>query len=249
MNRYRLMTSLLFLAATGLSGVTVPASAAFTIKSGEILSSDGNTYVGASPRIREHLKAQAREQGEVGGITGKNVYVVVDENISFIPVRDIAGRPDEEMIEIIGDQVIQDVTGIETISFKQFQDAQKLSDELGIPLSELAENPSLAGLSDELADQLTELSAESGIDLENLASLSSALDQLPEDRFADITESLGELIESGFADEVNETLAALDEQGLLDDALSYDSYADCVGQGGSNCDDINELIGDGPPQE
>lgn len=54
------------------------------------------------------------------------------------------------------------------------------------------------------------------------------------------------MIESGFADEVNQTLSQLAEQGLLKEALEYNSYEDCQNQGGSNCDAINDIIGDGP---
>jgi len=223
-----------------------PASAQFVLKEGEVLSSDGNINEGASPRIREHLIEQAREGGDIAGINNNSVYVVIDDVISFVPVTSISGLNNEKMLTVIGDQVIGDVTGIEDITYQQFQDARQASQELGIPIAELAKSSKAASLSPEVLAQLEEVASQSGIELANLTSLYEGLSGLDEAQFDAVTESIGEMVDSGFADEVNQTLSKLEEEGLLQDALRYDSLADCQNQGGTNCDQINDIMGDGP---
>ena len=223
-----------------------PASAQFVLKEGEVLSSDGNVYKGASPRIRDHLIEQAREGGDIAGINNNSVYVVIDDVISFVPVTSISGLNNEKMLTVIGDQVIRDVTGIEDITYQQFQDARQASQELGIPIAELAKSSKAASLSPEVLAQLEEVASQSGIELANLTSLYEGLSGLDEAQFDAVTESIGEMVDSGFADEVNQTLSKLEEEGLLQDALCYDSLADCQNQGGTNCDQINDIMGDGP---
>ena len=148
-----------------------PASAQFVLKEGEVLSSDGNIYKGASPRIRDHLIEQAREGGDIAGINKNSVYVVIDDVISFVPVTSISGLNNEKMLTVIGDQVIIDVTGIEDITYQQFQDARQASQELGIPIAELAKSSKAASLSPEVLAQLEEVASQSGIELANLTSL------------------------------------------------------------------------------
>lgn len=223
-----------------------PASAQFVLKEGEVLSSDGNIYKGASPRIRDHLIEQAREGGDIAGINNNSVYVVIDDVISFVPVTSISGLNNEKMLTVIGDQVIRDVTGIEDITYQQFQDARQASQELGIPIAELAKSSKAASLSPEVLAQLEEVASQSGIELANLTSLYEGLSGLDEAQFDAVTESIGEMVDSRFADEVNQTLSKLEEEGLLQDALRYDSLADCQNQGGTNCDQINDIMGDGP---
>ena len=223
-----------------------PASAQFVLKEGEVLSSDGNIYKGASPRIRDHLIEQAREGGDIAGINNNSVYVVIDDVISFVPVTSISGLNNEKMLTVIGDQVIRDVTGIEDITYQQFQGARQASQELGIPIAELAKSSKAASLSPEVLAQLEEVASQSGIELANLTSLYEGLSGLDEAQFDAVTESIGEMVDSGFADEVNQTLSKLEEEGLLQDALRYDSLADCQNQGGTNCDQINDIMGDGP---
>jgi len=148
-----------------------PASAQFVLKEGEVLSSDGNIYKGASPRIRDHLIEQAREGGDIAGINNNSVYVVIDDVMSFVPVTSISGLNNEKMLTVIGDQVIIDVTGIEDITYQQFQDARQASQELGIPIAELAKSSKAASLSPEVLAQLEEVASQSGIELANLTSL------------------------------------------------------------------------------
>ena len=52
----------------------------------------------------------------MAGLSGSSVYVVVGDTITYVPVSDISGKSNNRMKEIIGDEVIQNVTGIDTIT-------------------------------------------------------------------------------------------------------------------------------------
>ena len=65
---------------------------------------------------------------------GSNIYVVSAENVTFVPVRKIKGKQAESIKQIVGDAVIQDVTGIEGLKMSALETARKLADEQGISL-------------------------------------------------------------------------------------------------------------------
>ena len=43
------------------------------MKSGEVLSPDGNVYTGASPEQQERLVEKAKRGGDMAGVVGNNV--------------------------------------------------------------------------------------------------------------------------------------------------------------------------------
>jgi len=86
--------------------VAAPASA-LTFKKGEVLGSDGKMHQGASPEQTQRLIANAEESGDVGGVVGNNVFVVVGEGVTFIPINDLRNLPKETQIDVIGNAVVQ----------------------------------------------------------------------------------------------------------------------------------------------
>ena len=74
------------------------AATALTLKSGQVLSSDGQVHDGASPEQKEALIAKSKEQGWFGaegkksGVQGSNVYVVVQDELVFVPIKEIKGK-------------------------------------------------------------------------------------------------------------------------------------------------------------
>lgn len=81
-------------AAVAAMAFTAPAQA-LTFKSGEVLGSDGQMHQGASLEQLERIVEKPKASGNVGGVTGNNVSVVVGENVTFIPVSDLKGLPTE----------------------------------------------------------------------------------------------------------------------------------------------------------
>ena len=90
-----------FIAATG--------AGALTLKSGEVLSSDGKVYSGASPDQKAALVAQSKSKGLFGGegkkagVRGSNIFVVVGEDVVFVPMTDVRGKSKEQMMDVIAD--------------------------------------------------------------------------------------------------------------------------------------------------
>lgn len=210
---------------------------ALTLKSGQVVGPDGGIYDGASPQKQEALIAQAQNGGEIAGVTGASVFVVVGDTITFVPVDDIRNKKSDTVREIVGDKVIQNVTGVEDLTFKDVENAQMLAEETGVELEDLVSSDALDGLDPEVIAEIAKVSEESGIDFDNLVAVNSIISELPEEQFNQITEELGTLIEEGFADEINETLNELSEiTGGLENLFKYGSLEECQADGGQNCE-------------
>lgn len=210
---------------------------ALTLKSGQVLGADGGVYDGASPEKQQALIAQAQNGGEIAGVTGASVFVVVGETITYVPVNDIKNKRSETVRQIVGDEVIQSVTGVEDLTFKDLENAQMLAEQTGVDIEDLVSGEALEGLDPEVIVEIAKVSDESGIDFDNLIAVNSIISELPEDQFNQITEELGALIEEGFADEINETLNELSEiTGGLENLFKYGSLEECQAGGGQNCE-------------
>ena len=235
------MKQLLFaiLASTCL----VSAAQALTLKSGQVIGGDGGVYDGASPEQQAALIARAQNGGDIAGVNGSSVFVVVGDTITYVPVDEIRGKSDDRMKEIIGDQVIQNVTGVEELTLADVENATLLAEESGVPLEDLVSMDGLEGLDPEVLEEIQTVAAETGIDFENLVAVNNIISELPQDEFEALTEELGALIEDGFAEEINETLTNLSEiEGGLDNFFNFDSLEDCLANGGQNCEETAAAI-------
>ena len=235
------MKQLLFaiLASTCL----VSAAQALTLKSGQVIGGDGGVYDGASPEQQAALIARAQNGGDIAGVNGSSVFVVVGDTITYVPVDEIRGKSDDRMKEIIGDEVIQNVTGVEELTLADVENATLLAEESGVPLEDLVSMDGLEGLDPEVLEEIQTVAAESGIDFENLVAVNNIISELPQDEFEALTEELGALIEDGFAEEINETLTNLSEiEGGLDNFFNFDSLEDCLANGGQNCEETAAAI-------
>ena len=85
---------------------------ALTFKKGEVLGADGKTYKGASPEQLERLIERAAASDIPAGVVGNNVFAVVGDKISFVPKSELSGATKDTQLQIIGDQVVQDITGM-----------------------------------------------------------------------------------------------------------------------------------------
>ena len=112
-------------AAVAAMAFTAQAQA-LTFKPGKVLGSDGQMHQGASPEQLGRIVEKAKASGDVGGVTGNNVLVVVGENATFIPFAEMKGVPKESQIAFVGDAVVQDLTGNEDITYDQVAAVTKL---------------------------------------------------------------------------------------------------------------------------
>ena len=217
---------------------------ALTLQSGQVIGGDGGIYEGASPEKQQALINIAKNGGEIAGLTGSSVFVVVGETITYVPVAEIRGKSDDKMKEIIGDEVIQNVTGLEDLTLADIENATMFAEEAGLPLEDLVSMEGLEGLDPEVLEQITSMSVETGIDFDNLVAVNDILSTLPEEQFAEITEELGDLIAEGFADEINDTLNELSQiEGGLDNFFNFNSLDECLAAGAANCEATAAAIG------
>ena len=177
---------------------------ALTFKKGEVLGADGEIYHGASPEQMERLIERAASEDMPAGVTGNNVFVVVGDKVSFVQISDLRGASQDKQLQIIGDQVVKDITGNDEISFEQVQALNEASEATGQDISELLSDGGIEGLDDELVAELEKVASETGIDFDNLVAVNSVLETLPDDQVNQLMDDLGQMIEEGFADEINE---------------------------------------------
>ena len=232
-----------FMLAIVASTCLVSAAQALTLKSGQVIGGDGGVYDGASPEQQQALIARAQNGGDIAGVNGSSVFVVVGDTITYVPVDEIRGKSDDRMKEIIGDEVIQNVTGVEELTLADVENASLLAEESGVALEDIVSTEGLAGLDPEVLEEIQTVAAETGIDFDNLVAVNNIISELPQDEFEALTEELGALIEEGFADEINETLNNLSEiEGGLDNFFNFDSLEDCLAGGGQNCEETAAAI-------
>ena len=236
------MRTLIITAALSLAITT--QTNALTFKKGEVLGADGEVYHGASPDQMERLIEQAKESGDVGGVTGTNVFVVVGEDVTFIPISDLRNLPKEAQINVIGDAVVQDLTGSEDVTFEQVNTVNKFSAETGISVEEILADGDIAGIDPDIMKQIEAMSAETGISIDNLVAVNSVIEAMPEGQANQFIEDLGDLVDSGMAEQVDAFLDDLrDIEGAMDAITQFDSYDSCVsGGGGAVCDQVNDAM-------
>ena len=230
-------------AAIAAMAFTVQAQA-LTFKSGEVLGSDGQVYEGASPEQMDRLVEKAKASGDVGGVTGNNVFVVVGENVTFIPVSDLKGLSKESQIAVVGDAVVQDLTGNPDITYEQVSAVNEISEETGLSVEEILNEGDIAGIDPEIMKEIEAVSAETGISVENLVAVNTAIEAMPEAQAQDFMSGLEELIDEGMADQVDAFLTDLQEiEGAMDAITQFDSYESCVsGGGGAVCDEVQAAM-------
>ena len=235
---YKTMKTFVY-AAVAAMAFTAQAQA-LTFKSGEVLGSNGQMHQGASPEQLERIVENAKASGDVGGVTGNNVFVVVGENVTFNPVSDLKGLSKESQIAVVGDAVVQDLTGNENITYDQVAAVNEVADETGLSVEEILNDGDIAGLNPEIMKEIEQVASETGISVENLVAVNTVLLAMPSAQAEDFMSGLEELIEEGMADQVDAFLTDLQEiEGAMGAITQFESYDACVaGGGGDVCDQV-----------
>ena len=223
------------------------AAEALTLKTGQVLGSDGQVYQGASPETRQQLINKVHNGGEIAGVSNNSVYVVVGETITFLPLAEIQGLTDATIKTRIGDRVVQNVTGLDSLTFADLEAARLLSQQTGLELSEIIKAGGLDGLQPGLLAEIQKVSAETGIGMQNLLAVSTIMDSLPEDKVAELSADLEELIAEGFAEQLDEILTAAQEEGVLNNLLRFNSLEECQAAGADNCEAADRFADQNDP--
>jgi len=231
------------LTALCVVAMTSPALA-LTLSTGQVVGADGEVYTGASPEQEANIVAAAQSRGEMVGVSSGNVFVIVGESVTYIPVQEIAGKTDETILATVGDAVIQNVTGNEDLTFASVQAAQELSVEAGVPIEELVSAEGLEGLDPEMLAEIQKVSDETGVSMENLSALNDIIGDLPVEEIDGFVDELESLVADGFADEINEFLDTVRELGVQDFFSQYTGVDECIaaGEDAAACNAAGEAI-------
>ena len=219
-------------------------AAALTLKTGEVLASDGSVHFGASPKNKENIMAAAKSRDMPAGMHGSNVFVVVGDSVTFIPATELRGKTEDTVIATVGDKVVQNLTGNDDIKFKDVKAVSEIAESTGVPIEDLVDSNALAALDPEVLKEIEDFSSESGITVENLMAVNQVIEKLPEDQMTEFVSELQEMVDNGFAEQVNDFMNDLREiEGGLNALAQYDSYEACVaGGGGDVCDQVDAAM-------
>ena len=211
---------------------------ALTFKKGEVLGSDGEIYHGASPEQMERLIERAAAEDMPAGVVGNNVFVVVGDKVSFVPTSAncAALTKDKPNFKSLVTKSSKTLLAMKRSLFEQVEALNEASEATGQDISELLSEGGIEGLDADLVAELEKVASETGIDFDNLVAVNTVLETLPDDQVDQLMDDLGQMIEEGFADEINETITALSEiEGGLENALNFNSWK-LVCQAASNCE-------------
>ena len=130
----------------------VSSASALTLKKGQVIGGDGGVYDGASPEVQENLIANAKKSGKKVGLSGGNVFVIVDDTVTYVPTQDLSGLSRDGMVAVVGDAVVENVTGVEGLTLDEIE---AISSETGIDVENISIVQEIAGgLSEELAEDM-----------------------------------------------------------------------------------------------
>ena len=130
----------------------VSSASALTLKKGQVIGGDGGVYDGASPEVQENLIANAKNSGKKVGLSGGNVFVIVDDTVTYVPTQDLSGLSRDDMVAVVGDAVVENVTGVEGLTLDEIE---AISSETGIDVENISIVQEIAGgLSEELAEDM-----------------------------------------------------------------------------------------------
>lgn len=141
-----------YMIASMAVALMMSSASALTLKKGQVIGGDGGVYDGASPEVQENLINNAKRSGKKVGLSGGNVFVIVDDAVTYVPTQDLAGLSRDGMVEVVGDAVVENVTGVEGLSLA---DIEEISSETGISVENISIVQEIAGgLSEELAEDM-----------------------------------------------------------------------------------------------
>ena len=86
-------------------------ASALTLKKGQVIGGDGIVYDGASPAQKAAIIANSKrkdlfgnEQGK-SGVSGTNLFIVVEDDVVFVPVSEVVGKDKDAVKDIIMEAV------------------------------------------------------------------------------------------------------------------------------------------------
>ncbi len=137
--------------------LTSASAGALTLKSGEVLGGDGKVYQGASPETEAAMLKQAGKtdwfgNSKTSGVMGSNLFIVVEDKVTYIPLTELQGKSKDAIKEHVLDSVKASF-GVD-IDINDAADAEQLERHV----ESLQQNAEFAAAAEEL-DQAIEAAA------------------------------------------------------------------------------------------
>ena len=205
------MRNRIFIASCMCIALATSQASALTLKKGQVIGGDGNVYDGASPEQAENLANAAKQTDFFGnqksaGIVGGNLYIVVEDEVVFVPLSEIGGKSKEGIKEIITDYVVQALTA----NVKAVHSAGATADEMQDVLADVARDTArladdagvkaLAEQASVLAEKDAQLAAEwvaANVNLATVDAANAAARQAAEQAFEAVAEqAIEQILES-----------------------------------------------------
>ena len=86
---------------------------ALTFKKGQVLGADGEVYDGASPDHKEALIERSKSEGLFGaqgkksGVQGDNLFIVVEDDLVFVPINELKGKSRDQVTEVVKEHIVE----------------------------------------------------------------------------------------------------------------------------------------------
>ncbi len=157
------------------AALSVGVASALTLKTGQVFS-NGQVYDGASPEQEQYILEQVQNGGDTAGLATNSVYVVVEGNVTYIPLSELQGKETDEIKEIITDAVKEDLIGDLAKDILANSTAQALQNGT-ISLEEAAERAAAAGsetLSNDIAMAVASEALEAAVASGSQAAIEAA---------------------------------------------------------------------------
>ena len=224
-------------------GIGTPVTA-LTFKTGEVLGADGQLHYGASPENKSSIIANAQRRDKPAGVVGRDIFVVVGDTVTFVPVDRVAQKSADQALTIVSDAVIQNVLGIAEITYKDVQAVSALTAQIDLDVSDIISNTDLTTLSPEAIADIETFSKTQRISLENLLAVNKAMQNLPEDEISEIAGELKGLLDEGFTRKVDAFITEVrNTPGGLEALAQYNSLEECLaGASASLCNEVDGIL-------
>ena len=144
-------------------------SLALTLKSGEVIGSDGKVYEGASPEQMENIKAR---DGKSLGTANGNLYFTRKDTTIFVPLSEIKALPKDQRGAFLKDKIITELknAAAKTQLIDNFENLKESTEEIqervnqgkSDALTEIIEQEAaqIAAVQEEISDIQEELEEE-----------------------------------------------------------------------------------------
>ena len=173
------------------------------------------------------MSANTGRLDEPVGVAGNNVFVavVVGDSITFFLHAKLRGKTKKSMVAIVSDAVVQEITGLDEVSFDEVTAVSQIFENTGVEIDRLLDMEKLALLDAGTLQEIRDFSTETGLTVENLVTVNAVFEKLPADEVEHFIDEQGTMVDDGPADELSGFMSDLMQtQGGIETFLDFEGY-------------------------